>query len=308
MSQKVWYIPSKRTESVMNVGIYCRVSTGEKNQLNSLAAQIAALTRAVANVEQWKLTDTFIDIASAKGEVPRREFDRMLHEAEAHHISIILTKSISRFGRDTVDTLEALRRLKEAGLRVIFDEEGLDSSEVDDNLLISVAGSLAQAENETRSMNIRMGLRNRALNGSSGNYRRRLYGYEKDDKGNLVIEPTQAQVVRDIFRWYNDGASILGIIKKLAEQKIPSPTGKEKWSKRTIENLLSNEKYIGTVRLIDSVTEGQMYEMKESHPPIITEDVFRTTQKWREKRSNVTVSESGEKHRKKTKYSSKKQK
>ena len=308
MSPKVWYIPSKRTESVMNVGIYCRVSTGEKNQLNSLAAQIAALTRAVANVEQWKLTDTFIDIASAKGEVPRREFDRMLHEAEAHHISIILTKSISRFGRDTVDTLEALRRLKEAGVRVIFDEEGLDSSEVDDNLLISVAGSLAQAENETRSMNIRMGLRNRALNGSSGNYRRRLYGYEKDDKGNLVIEPTQAQVVRDIFRWYNDGASILGIIKKLAEQKIPSPTGKEKWSKRTIENLLSNEKYIGTVRLIDSVTEGQMYEMKESHPPIITEDVFRTTQEWREKRSNVTVSESGEKHRKKTKYSSKKQK
>ena len=97
MSPKVWYIPSKRTESVMNVGIYCRVSTGEKNQLNSLAAQIAALTRAVANVEQWKLTDTFIDIASAKGEVPRREFDRMLHEAEAHHISIILTKSISRF-------------------------------------------------------------------------------------------------------------------------------------------------------------------------------------------------------------------
>ena len=308
MSPKVWYIPSKRTESVMNVGIYCRVSTGEKNQLNSLAAQIAALTRAVANVEQWKLTDTFIDIASAKGEVPRREFDRMLHEAEAHHISIILTKSISRFGRDTVDTLEALRRLKEAGVRVIFDEEGLDSSEVDDNLLISVAGSLAQAENETRSMNIRMGLRNRALNGSSGNYHRRLYGYEKDDKGNLVIEPTQAQVVRDIFRWYNDGASILGIIKKLAEQKIPSPTGKEKWSKRTIENLLSNEKYIGTVRLIDSVTEGQMYEMKESHPPIITEDVFRTTQEWREKRSNVTVSESGEKHRKKTKYSSKKQK
>lgn len=308
MSPKVWYIPSKRTESVINVGIYCRVSTGEKNQLNNLAAQIAALTRAVANVEQWKLTDTFIDIASAKGEVPCREFDRMLHEAEAHHISIILTKSISRFGRDTADTLEALRRLKVAGVRVIFDEEGLDSSEVDDNLFISVAGSLAQAENETRSMNIRMGLRNRALNGSSGNYRRRLYGYEKDDEGNLVIEPTQAQVVRDIFRWYNDGASILGIIKKLTEQKIPSPTGKEKWSKRTIENLLSNEKYIGTVRLIDFVTEGQMYEMKESHPPIITEDVFRTTQDLREKRSNVTVSESGEKQRKKTKYSSKKQK
>lgn len=91
MNPKVWYIPAKRTDPGMNVGIYCRVSTGEKNQLYSLAAQIAALTRAVANVEQWKLTDTFIDIASAKGESPRREFERMIREAEAHHISVILT-------------------------------------------------------------------------------------------------------------------------------------------------------------------------------------------------------------------------
>lgn len=201
----------------------------KKNQLYSLAAQIAALTRAVANVEQWKLTDTFIDIASAKGESPRREFERMIREAEAHHISVILTKSISRFGRDTVDTLDALRRLKAAGVRVIFDEDGLDTDVVDDELLISVAESFAQAENETRSMSIRMGLRNRALNGSSGNYRKRLYGYVKDDDGNLVVEPTQAQVVRDIFRWYIDGASILGIVKRLAEQQIPS------YGKRAVE-------------------------------------------------------------------------
>lgn len=91
-----------------------------------------------------------------------------------------------------MDTLEALRRLKAAGVRVIFDEEGLDTDEVDDELLISVAESFAQAENESRSMNIRMGLRNYALNGSSGNYRKRLYGYVKDKGGNLVIEPTQA--------------------------------------------------------------------------------------------------------------------
>lgn len=159
----------------------------------------------------------------------------MLHEVEAHHISVILTKSISRFGRDTVDTREALRRLKAAGVRVIFDEEGLDTDEVDDELLISVVESFAQAENESRSMNIRMGLRNHALNGSSGNYRKRLYGYVKDEGGNLVIEPTQAQVVRDIYRWYIDGASILEIQKKLAEHSIPSPTGKEQWSKRTID-------------------------------------------------------------------------
>lgn len=306
MSPQVWYIPSKRTEPGKNVGIYCRVSSGEKNQLYSLSAQISALTKAVANVDQWKLTDVFIDIASAKGESPRREFERMLQEAEAHHISVILTKSISRFGRDTVDTLEALHRLKAAGVRVIFDEEGLDTDEVDDELLISVAESFAQSENESRSMNIRIGLRNHALNGSSGNYRKRLYGYVKDNDGNLVIEPTQAQVVRDIYRWYIDGASILGIQKKLAEQSIPSPTGKEQWSKRTIDKLLTNEKYIGTVLLSDSVTEGQMFRMKDSHPPIITEDVFHAAQEAREKRSNITVSETGERKRKNTKYSSKK--
>ena len=94
MNPQVWYIPAKLTDPGMNVGIYCRVSTGEKNQLYSLAAQIAALTRAVANVEQWKLTDTFIDIASAKGESPRREFERMIREAVAHHISVILTLTI----------------------------------------------------------------------------------------------------------------------------------------------------------------------------------------------------------------------
>lgn len=308
MSSKVWYIPAKRTDPGMNVGIYCRVSSNEKNQLYSLAAQISALTHAVSNVEQWRLTDTFIDIASAKGESPRREFERMIQEAEAHHISVILTKSISRFGRDMVDTLEAIKRLKAAGVRVIFDEDGLDTNVVDDELLISVAESFAQFENESRSMNIRMGLRNRALNGSSGNYRKRLYGYEKDADGNLVIEPEQAQVVRDIFRWYNEGASIVGIQKKLAEQQIPSPRGKEKWSKRTIDNLLSNEKYIGTVRLMDSVTEGQMFEMKDSHPPIITEDVFRTAQEEKKKRSNITVNEAGEIQRKNTKYSSKRHK
>jgi DNA invertase Pin-like site-specific DNA recombinase len=292
----------------MNVGIYCRVSSGEKNQLNSLAAQISGLTRAVANVEQWKLTDTFIDIASAKGEKPRREFERMIHEAEAHHLSVILTKSISRFGRDTVDTLEALRRLKDAGVRVIFDEDGLDTDVVADDLLISVVESFAQAENETRSMNIRIGLRNRALNGTSGNYRKRVYGYVKDDDGNLIVDPTQAQVVRDIYGWYISGSSILGIIKKLAKQKIPSPTGKKQWSKRSVDRLLSNEKYIGTVRLEDSVTEGQMFEMKDSHPPIITEDVFRAAQEARAKRSNIVITESGARQRKSTKYSSKKQK
>ncbi len=305
MESKVWYIPAKNDRLDKNVGIYCRVSTNEREQLNSLSAQVSALTRAISNVEQWKLSDTFIDIASAKSESPRREFDRMILECEAKRISVILTKSISRFGRDTVDTLTALRRLKVAGTRVIFMEENLDTDEMDSELLLSVMESFAQAENENRSDNIRLGLSFRAANGTSGLYSRKLYGYTKDSDGKLIIDEQQAKAVRDIFRWYLDGDSVLGIIKKLSNAGIASPTGKENWSKRSIENLLCNEKYIGTVTLLDSATGQYEYQIKDNHPPIITENEFRAVQKEKNRRSNV-VRDENVTHRSSKKYSSKK--
>jgi site-specific DNA recombinase len=188
VDSKIWYIPAQNDRLEKKVGIYCRVSTNEREQLYSLAAQISALTRAVANVSQWRLADVFIDIASAKGEIPRREFERLLRECEAHNISVVLTKSISRFGRDTVETLSAINRLKAAGVRIIFEEENLDTDEIDSNLMISVMESFAQAENESRSENIRMGLAMRAANGTSGLYKRKLYGYKKNKDGELVID------------------------------------------------------------------------------------------------------------------------
>lgn len=305
MDQKIWYIPARNDRLEKKVGIYCRVSTNEKEQLYSLAAQISALTRAVAHVSQWRLADVFIDIVSAKGELPRREFERLIRECEAHNISIVRTKSISRFGRDTVETLSAINRLKAAGVRIIFEQENLDTEEVDSNLMISVMESLAQAENESRSGNIRLGLAMRAANGTSGLYKRKLYGYTKDKDGELVIDDEQAKVVRDIFRWYLDGASVLGIIKKLSNAGIPSPTGKGTWSKRSIEKMLENEKYTGTVTLLDSATQEYRYQMKDCHPPIITESEFRAVQEEKKKRSNIVIGNDG-KHRSSRKYSSKK--
>jgi site-specific DNA recombinase len=305
MNPKIWYIPARNDRLEKKVGIYCRVSTNEKEQLYSLAAQISALTRAVANVSQWRLADVFIDIASAKGEIPRREFERLLRECEAHNISVVLTKSISRFGRDTVETLSAINKLKAAGVRIIFEQENLDTDEVDSNLMISVMESLAQAENESRSGNIRLGLAMRAANGTSGLYKRKLYGYTKDKDGELVIDDEQAKVVRDIFSWYLDGASVLGIIKKLSNAGIPSPTGKGTWSKRSIEKMLENEKYTGTVTLLDSATQEYRYQMKDCHPPIITESEFRAVQEEKKKRSNIVIGNDG-KHRSSRKYSSKK--
>ena len=304
MDSKIWYIAAKNDRLEKKVGIYCRVSTNEKEQLYSLAAQISALTRAVANVSQWRLADVFIDIASAKGETPRREFERLIRECEAHNISVVLTKSISRFGRDTVETLSAINKLKAAGVRIIFEAENLDTNEVDSNLMISVMESLAQAENESRSENIRMGLAYRAANGTSGLYKRKLYGYVKNKDGDLVIDDEQAKVARDIFRWFLDGASVLGIIKKLSDTGIPSPTGKETWSKRAIEKMLENEKYTGTVTLLDSATQEYEYQMKECHPPIITESEFRAIQEEKKRRSNIVINDEG-KHRSGKKYSSK---
>lgn len=306
MDSKIWYIPPKNDRSEKNVGIYCRVSTNEKEQLYSLAAQISALTRAVANVGQWRLADTFIDIASAKGEIPRREFERLLKECEAHHISIILTKSISRFGRDTVETLSSLKRLKASGVRVIFEGENLDTDAMDSELMISVMESFAQAENKSRSDNIRLGLAHRAANGTSGLYNRKLYGYIKNDVGELEIDKEQSKVVSNIFRWYIEGASVLVIIKKLADAEIKSPMGKGKWNKRAIETMLANEKYTGTVTLLDSSTQELAYQMKECLPPIITEVEFRAVQEERARRSNVVVDEKGIFQRKSKKYSSKK--
>ena len=305
MDSKIWYIPAKNDRLEKNVGIYCRVSTSERDQLNSLSAQISALTRAISHVSQWKLSDTFIDIASAKGDSPRREFERMIQECEAHRISVILTKSISRFGRDTVDTLTALNRMKNSGVRVIFEEENIDTDDVDSNLLISVMESVAQSENESRSENIRMGLSFRASNGTSGLYKRKLYGYAKNETGELVIDNGQAQVVRDIFRWYLGGDSVLGIIKKLSDAGISSPTGKEKWSKRAIEKMLENERYTGTVTLLDSSTQEYEYQIKDNHPPIITENEFRSVQEEKKKRSNIVTDDDGT-HRRSKKYSSKK--
>jgi hypothetical protein len=195
--------------------------------------------------------------------------------------------------------------LKAAGVRIIFEEENLDTDEIDSNLMISVMESFAQAENESRSENIRMGLAMRAANGTSGLYKRKLYGYSKNKDGDLVIDNEQAKVVRDIFRWYLDGASVLGIIKKLSDAGIPSPTGKETWSKRSVEKILENEKYTGTVTLLDSATQQYEFQMKECHPPIITESEFRAVQEERLKRSNVVEDGDGT-HRSSKKYSSKK--
>jgi site-specific DNA recombinase len=303
-NKRIHYIPPLPPKREKRVGIYCRVSTNSMEQLKSLASQVSALTRLVAANPKWLLVDVYIDIASSKTGSSRKEFTRMLKDCKSRVIEIVLTKSISRFGRDTVEILDALNQLKLLGVRVIFEQEVLDTADTNNDLMISIIESIAQAENESRSETIKWGIKQRAAQGTSKLYNRRCYGYYNDEDGNLAIDETEAKNVRLIYNLYLQGKSVLGIVKELERLGIKSPTGKATWPKRTIDVMLSNEKYIGNVRLLDNGKYRASYLSEDNNPAIISKETFQAVQLEKQHRSNVIKGEEGSR-RKSKKYSSK---
>jgi len=304
-NKRIHYIPPLPQKREKRVGIYCRVSTNSAEQLKSLAAQVSALTRLTAANPKWLLVDVYIDIASSKTGSTRKEFSRMLQDCKSRDIEIILTKSISRFGRDTVEILDALNQLRILGVRVIFEQEVLDTADTDNDLMISIIESIAQAENESRSDNIKWGIKQRAAQGTSKLYNRKCYGYANASDGSLIIEESEAKNVRLIFNMYLQGNSVIGIVSELERLGIKSPTGKGKWCKRTIDVMLSNEKYTGNVRLLDDGKHDAYYLAEGNNPAIISKETFQAVQIEKQHRSNVTKVEDGN-QRKSKKYSSKK--
>lgn len=305
MPGKVRLIPANKNEPIKHVVIYARVSSNTMDQLESLKAQISGLTKFVSRHNNWKLVDIHIDIASAKKDSARPAFHQMIEECKAGLTDIVVVKSISRLGRDTVEVLDAINTLRESQVRIIFKQEELDTLTVGSSLLISTIEACTQAENETRSDNIKWGIKQRAKNGSLGFYRRKCYGYDKDKNCELVINEEQAEVVKLIFDLYIKGESVGGIINELEDRNIKSPTGKDTWPKRSVEKMLSNEKYIGIAAVKIGGEEGQVYKLNNSHPAIISKEKFDAVQEEKLKRSNIIVDESGT-HRSNKKYSSKK--
>lgn len=175
-NSRIHFIPPipKREEKV---SIYCCVSTNSAEQFQSLTVQVSHLTKLTAAMPQWLLADVYMDIATSKTGSLRKEFNRMLEDGKAHKLNIILTKSISRFGRDTVEILDALNQLKQLGVRVIFEQEELGTAKTDSDLMIAIIESLAQVENESRSDNIKMGIKYRAADRTSKLYDRKCYRY-----------------------------------------------------------------------------------------------------------------------------------
>lgn len=301
---KVHYIPANPPKREKRVGIYCRVSTNSMEQLQSLTAQVSHLTRLTAAVPQWLLSDVYMDIATSKTGSSRKEFNRMLEDCKSHKLEIVITKDVSRFGRDTVEVLDAFNQLKVLGVRVIFEGNSLDTANTNSDLMVSVIESIAQAENESRSENIKWGIKQRAAQGTSKLYDRKCYGYKHNEEGHLVIDEETAKNVKLIYDLYLSGQSVVGIIKELEKRKILSPTGKEKWCKRTIDVMLSNEKYTGDVELLKSGKSEVHYLVTGNNPAIISKEVFEAVQMEKVRRSNIVRDENGS-QRKSKKYSSK---
>jgi len=172
------------------------------------------------------------------------------------------------------------------------------------SLMISIIESIAQAENESRSENIKWGIKQRAASGTSKLYDRKCYGYKHDKDGKLIVDEEKAENVKLIFDLYLAGHSVIGIIKELEKRKIFSPTGKEKWCKRTIDVMLSNEKYTGDVKLLKSGKSEVHYLSSDNNPAIILKETFKAVQIEKGWRSNVVKNENGW-QRKSEKYSSK---
>ena len=302
---KVHYIPANSAKREKRVGIYCRVSTNSTEQLQSLVAQVSHLTKLTATIPQWLLSDVYMDIATSKTGSSRKEFNRMLEDCKSHKLEIVITKDVSRFGRDTVEVLDAFNQLKALNVRVIFEGNSLDTANTDSDLMVAVMESIAQAENESRSENIRWGIKQRAAQGTSKFYDRKCYGFKHDKDGHLVIDEEKAKNVKLIFNLYLSGQSVVGIIKELEKQKILSPTGKAKWCKSTIDVMLSNEKYTGDVELLKSGKSEVHYLASGNNPAIISKEMFEAVQIEKKRRSNIIDGKGGRK-RKNTKYSSKK--
>lgn len=282
------------------VGIYARVSSTKAEQLRSMSNQVNGLIQVINNNPKWVLTDVFMDYKSGMT-TKREEFNRMIDMCKAKQLDIIITKSVSRFGRNTIDVLTTLQTLVDLGIRIYFEAEQMLSDDSSTRVYITVATAVAEGQVKERHENITWAIREQIRNGTSPLYTKPCYGYKKDDAGELVINHQEANVVKMIFDKYLEGYSIIGIIDYLYNLKISSPTGLPQWSKRTIEKMLRNEKYARNVILLKTINEinnkgfienirnlyNPQYQVVNNHSAIISAEQFEQVIQEIKPRSNV---------------------
>lgn len=276
----------------LRVAAYCRVSTKQELQINSYDVQVKYYTEKICSEPKWKLVGIYADKGITGTSVKRRdEFNKLMRLCKQGKVDMIITKSISRFARNTVDCLKYVRMLREYNVDVFFEEQGIHSKDPGSEFYITIYGSLAQSESENISANVRWGKAQSAREGKvTFNYSNFL-GYRKGPDGKPEIDPEQAEIVRRIYARFLAGQSMATISKDLNSESIPTPSGKGKWTNARISSILKNEKYKGDAiinktyvrdciskKVMANNGERTKYYVENNHPAIIDSVTFGKAQ------------------------------
>lgn len=287
----------------LKVAAYCRASTRHEEQQRSLDAQIDYYTSYIQNHPNWTLVAVYSDTASGTRTLQRSGYQQLMRDCTNKKVDLILVKSLSRFGRDSLETIRQIRRLKKMNIGVYIETGGLNTLNTSDSVIDQLA-AIDQAESHFHSESIKFGIRHRMRNGKTVLNHTQFLGYTKGPDDILQIVPEEAEVVRKIFDLYIQGNGVRKIKRYLEEHGIKTVTGKSEWSTSTIDRMLSNEKYVGEVRMqktytVDFLTgrreknTGQLdtYLVQDAHEPIIDKDAFELVQRMKgdTKKSNTSL-------------------
>ena len=274
----------------LRVAAYCRVSTEEEEQASSYEAQCQYYTDKIMSNKDWTMAGIFADEGiSGTSTKKRTEFLRMIRQCRQKKIDLILTKSIQRFARNTLDCINYTRILRQLGIGVLFEKENINSLPPDSEFMITMYGAMAQSESESISGNIRRGRQMHAKVGTLKVPCHRLYGYKKDADGRFCIVPEQAEVVREIYERYKNGASLRNLKDWLEGNQIKTVLGTADWSVSVIKGILTNEKYCGDVllqktfctdviskKIVKNVGQMAQYYMPDHHEAIVSREQYNT--------------------------------
>lgn len=308
LDRRVRVIPATKTQGAIHstydgkkrVAAYCRVSTDSEEQLNSYEAQKSYYTQKIEDSPDWEMAGIYADEGISGTSMKKRtEFKKMITACKRGHIDLIITKSLSRFARNTVDCLETVRLLKANGIGVYFEKENINTLTESSEFLITLFSGFAQAESESLSKNVTWGKQKSAEAGKVDFQYKKMLGYRKGVDGQPEIVPEEAEIIRRIYRRYLAGCSLGQIKQELEQDNIPTAQKVERWSSAVIHNILTNEKYMGDALLqktyiTDCITkkvkknmgERPMYYVENNHPAIIPRETFDQVQKEMTRRSS----------------------
>ncbi len=295
----------------LKVAAYCRVSTDAEDQLNSYRVQMEYYQRHIMSNDEWEFAGIYADEGITGTQTKKRvQFLKMIRDCEKGKIDMILTKSISRYARNVVDSLSYVRKLKAMGVAIYFEEQNINSLKEKNEVIIGLFSSLAQGESEGISENVRWGISKRMENGTYLS-KMDMFGYRRDKiTKEVYIVPEEAEIVRQIYRCFLDGMSTHGIAKELEKNNVKTFNGSTKWNQSVIMNILQNEKYCGDVMyqktyILDCITKKQLvnhgkrdrYLVYNDHEAIISRDIYYEVQaefaKRKTKRSTSDLAKTG---------------